>query len=100
IVAVTIAVGDGLDVNILGLARAGLPNPAAPVVQLELALQARFSTREGVLSIRAQLTDNSWLFSPACRLTGGFAFVIWFRTGEFVISIGGFHPRFARPAHY
>jgi hypothetical protein len=100
IVAVTIAIGDGLEVNILGLARAGLPNPAAPVVQLELALQARFSTREGVLSIRAQLTDNSWLFSPACRLTGGFAFVIWFRTGEFVISIGGFHPRFARPAHY
>ena len=100
IVAVTIAIGDGLEVNILGLARAGLPNPAAPVVQLELALQARFSTREGVLSIRAQLTDNSWLFSPACQLTGGFAFVIWFRTGEFVISIGGFHPRFARPAHY
>jgi hypothetical protein len=100
IVAVTIAIGDGLEVNVLGVARAGLPNPAAPVAQLELALQARFSSREGILSIRAQLTDNSWLFSPACQLTGGFAFVIWFRTGEFVISIGGFHPRFARPAHY
>ncbi|MGY1642009.1 DUF6603 domain-containing protein [Geodermatophilus sp. SYSU D00703] len=100
IVAVTVAVGDGLEVNVLGLARAGLPNPGAPVVQLELALQARFSTRDGVLLIRAQLTDNSWLFNTDCRLTGGFAFVIWFRTGEFLVTIGGYHPRYPRRDHY
>ena len=34
--------------------------------------------QEGVLWVQAQLTDNSWLLYHDVRLTGGFAFVIWF----------------------
>jgi len=93
-------IGDGLEVNLLGLSRLDLPTPLTPMARLELALRARFSTREAVLSIQAQLTDNSWIINDSCRLTGGFAFVTWFRTGQFVLTLGGYHPRFVKPAEF
>ncbi len=34
-----------------------------------------------MLSVQAQLTDNSYLFSRDCQLTGGFAFFIWYPAG-------------------
>ena len=33
-------------------------------------------------------------------MTGGFALVTWFNTGEFVISLGGYHPSFNVPDYY
>jgi large repetitive protein len=102
IAVVGVAIGDGLDINLLGLARAGLPNPSFPLVQIELALVARFSSREGVLWIQAQLTDNSFLLTRDCRLTGGFAYVMWFKgnkSGQFVCTLGGYHPSFHRDGY-
>ncbi len=92
----------GLEIGILGMSQMELP-PAVPLVSIELALKARFSTIEGVISVEARLTDNSWLLSRDCRLTGGFAFFLWFsgeHSGDFVITIGGYHPRYTKPAHY
>ena len=103
IAVIAVAFGsDGLDVNLLGLARMALPRPQAALVSIELALLARFSTREGIFSIRAQLTENSWLLYPEVRLTGGFAFVVWWKgplRGQFVLTIGGYHPRFHRDGY-
>lgn len=102
IVVVAVAIGDGLEINLLGLAKAGLPNPSAPLVQIELALVARFSSKEGVLWIQAQLTDNSFLLTRDCRLTGGFAFVMWFKgdkKGQCVVTLGGYHPSFHRDGY-
>ena len=103
VVVVAVAVGDGLEITIMGLARAALPTTSFPIIQIELALLARFSSREGVLSIRAQLTDNSWLLTKDCRLTGGFAYVMWFapnkNAGQFVLSLGGYHPSFHRDGY-
>lgn len=100
VAVLSISVGDGgVEVALLGLARLGLPNPRLPIAHIELALIARFSTREMVLWIQAQLTDNSWVISKDARLTGGFAMVTWFRTGDFVVTLGGYHPNF-RVAHY
>ncbi|MER5755859.1 DUF6603 domain-containing protein [Streptomyces sp. NPDC002088] len=102
IAVVGVVIGDGLDVNLIGLARAALPNPDFPLVQLELALVARFSSREGVLWVQAQLTDNSFLLTRDCRLTGGFAYVMWFsgdKAGEFVLTMGGYHPSFHRDGY-
>ncbi|MDN5859364.1 MAG: hypothetical protein L0H84_12150, partial [Pseudonocardia sp.] len=93
-------IGDGLEVNLLGLSRMDLPTPLTPMARVELALRARFSTSEGVLAVAAQLTDNSWIINDSCRLTGGFAFVTWFRTGQFVLTLGGYHPRFAKPTEF
>lgn len=102
IAVVAVEVGDGLDVNLLGLARMALPRPQVALVSIEIALLARFSTSEGVLWVQGQLTDNSWLLYRDVRLTGGFAFVTWFKgehRGEFVLTIGGYHPDFSRSGY-
>jgi large repetitive protein len=95
---IAVSVGDGFQLALLGLGRMALPTTYAPLVEVELALQARFSTREGVLIVQAQLTQNSWLLTPECRLTGGFAYASFFGAnpdaGQFVLSIGGYHPSF------
>ena len=51
---------------------------------------ARYSTADQTLAVRAQLTANSWLFTKDCRLTGGFAFMVWFDRpqGIFVLFLG------------
>jgi large repetitive protein len=95
---VAVSVGDGFQVALLGLGRMALPTTYAPLVEVELALQARFSTKEGALVVQAQLTQNSWILTPDCRLTGGFAYASFFganpNAGQFVLSIGGYHPSF------
>jgi hypothetical protein len=97
VACVAVSVGDGFQLALLGLGRMALP-PAAPLVQVELAMQARFSTKDGLLIVQAQLTQNSYLLTPECRLTGGFAFASFFDpnqdAGQFVLSIGGYHPSF------
>ena len=58
--------------------------------------------REGIVLVQAQLTDNSWLLAPAVRLTGGFAFAAWFagaNRGQFVLTLGGYHPDFHRDGY-
>ena len=95
-----VEINDGLEIDLLGLSELVLPNESTAVASVELALHARFSTVDGVFSVMAQLTDNSWLISRSCRLTGGFAFVVWFagpQQGQFVLTLGGYHPRFTKP---
>jgi hypothetical protein len=102
IAVVAVEVGDGLDINLLGLARMALPRPQAALVSIEIALLVRFSSSEGVLWVQGQLTDNSWLLYSDVRLTGGFAFVTWFKgqyRGQFVLTLGGYHPDFSKPGY-
>lgn len=102
VAVLSVAVDDGLEVALLGLARMALPRPGVALASIELGLIARISTREGVLWVQAQLTDNSWLLNESVRLTGGFAFVTWFagpRAGEFVVTLGGYHPSFHRDGY-
>jgi hypothetical protein len=102
IVVVSVEIGDGLQIALFGLARMALPRPQFPIVSIELGLIARFSSKEGVLWVQAQLTDNSWLLYPDVRLTGGFAYVMWFlgpNSGQFVLTMGGYHPRFHRDGY-
>lgn len=102
IAVLAVEIGDGLDINLLGLARMALPRPQVALVSIELALMVRFSSSEGVLWVQGQLTDNSWLLYQDVRLTGGFAYVIWFKgdkAGEFVLTLGGYHPDFHRDGY-
>ena len=102
IAVIAVQIGDGLDINLLGLARMALPRPQVALVSIEIALLVRFSSSEGLLWIQGQLTDNSWLLYPDIKLTGGFAYVIWFKgehRGEFVLTLGGYHPDFHREGY-
>ena len=99
VAVVSVSFGNGLEINLFGLARLALPRPQAALVSIELGLLARFSTAEGLFLIQAQLTDNSWLLYPEVRLTGGFAFATWWKgenAGQFVLTLGGYHPSFSR----
>lgn len=105
-VAVAYAALDrGADIGLIGVSRAAIPPPDAgpgslELASVELALKARLSTTDGVLSVQSQLTDNSWLLSRDCQLTGGFAFFMWFHQDQFVLTLGGYHPAFVRPPQF
>ena len=102
VAVLSVSVGNGLELNLFGLARLALPRPQAALVSIELGLLARFSSSEGLFLIQAQLTDNSWLLYPEVRLTGGFAFATWWlgpNAGQFVLTLGGYHPSFHRDGY-
>jgi hypothetical protein len=102
----SVSFGKHFEIDILGLSRVVVPPLVnkSPLAVVEMALSARFAPDEGILAIKAQLTNASYLLSPNCHLTGGFAFCTWFNpnryAGDFVITLGGYHPHFKVPAHY
>jgi hypothetical protein len=104
----SVAFGNRLQFALTGLTKLQLPPPEAGskyvAVSAELAIRAVLDPGAGVLSLEGRLTNNSYIFSEKLRLSGGFAFFIWFgsspHAGDFVISLGGYHPLFVPPAHY
>lgn len=104
----TISFGNRFELDLLGLSTAVAPTPeegkvVEPLAEIQMAIKASFVPDEGFLGLEAQLTSNSFILSKKCHLTGGFAFYSWFKgphKGDFVTSIGGYHPQFKVPAHY
>ncbi|MCM1160411.1 MAG: hypothetical protein NC412_04225 [Roseburia sp.] len=96
--------GQEFQVQLLGLSTISLPSKASsPFLYAELAIKAVIAPSKGILSFEATLTSASYLFCKDCRLTGGFAFYLWFsgeHKGDFVITLGGYHPKFQKPSHY
>ncbi len=102
IAVVAVSFGDGLEINLLGLARLALPRPEAALVSIELGLLARFSTSEGLVHDPGRADRELLAALPDVRLTGGFAFAIWWKgslAGQFVLTIGGYHPDFHRDGY-
>jgi Family of unknown function (DUF6603) len=108
-VLLTVAFGNELEIDVLGLSTMILPTPVpgeppvTPLAVVQMALKASFIPAQGFLGVSAQLTSASYLLSSACRLTGGFAFYTWFtgeHSGDFVQTLGGYHPSFNIPNHY
>ncbi|MCA9694847.1 MAG: hypothetical protein KC636_35035, partial [Myxococcales bacterium] len=97
-----ILLDNGFELGLLGLAELKLPDASAAVVSVTLALSCGFTTRNNnpMLWADAALTDGSYLLHKDCRLTGGFALRVWFKTGECMLSIGGYNPHFIKPEEY
>lgn len=104
-VLLSVAFGTKLEIGLLGLATISVP-PKSPTVlaYAELALAVAILPDDGIVSVDAKLTPASFVLSKRCYLTGGFAFYIWFapntHEGDFVVTLGGYHPNFSPPAHY
>lgn len=102
----SVSFGVEFEIALLGLSRLTVPPLAEPeqtIACAELAIRAVYKPSEGVFSLEGRLTSESYIFSKSCRLTGGFAFFVWFsgeHAGDFVVTLGGYHPKFVRPAHY
>ena len=100
----TVAFGDDLEFDILGLSTLTLP-PASPTVfaEIQVELKASYQPASGFLEIAGQLTPNSFVLSQACHLTGGFAVAMWFsgaQEGQFVVTLGGYSASYPVPAYY
>ena len=94
---------------LLGLSRASFPLPGTVPSSIryafiELQLATIIDPEQGAFSVSAVLSPNSYLLDPSCKLTGGFAFYAWFppsaHSGDFVITVGGYHPSFDPPSWY
>ncbi|HET9971767.1 MAG TPA: DUF6603 domain-containing protein [Streptosporangiaceae bacterium] len=113
-VLLTVLLGNRVEVNVLGLSTLVAPVAVAgqeaipPLAVIQMAVKASFVPDEGFLGVAAQLTAASYVLAKDCHLTGGFAFWCWFPTpigtpptaGDFVLTLGGYHPDFPVPAHY
>jgi hypothetical protein len=105
----SVSFGTQFQIAILGLSRISVPKqlpgaaPVDPVACAELAIKVTFTLSTGLLAAEARLTENSFVFSKECKLRGGFALYCWFgpeHAGDFVVTLGGYHPKFVPPAHY
>lgn len=99
--------GNDFVLALLGLSTLSLPQsvPAAETyAYVELELEAIFRPQQGVFSLTAVVSSNSYVIAPACHLTGGFAFYAWFGSniyaGQFVVTLGGYHPAFNPPSYF
>jgi hypothetical protein len=73
-------------------------------VYAELDLEAVIKPDQGFMGIDAIITSNSFVLDKDCHLTGGFSAYTWFgdnpHSGDFVVTLGGYHPKFTPPAWY
>ncbi|KAL6895748.1 hypothetical protein HDV57DRAFT_521043 [Trichoderma longibrachiatum] len=97
-----------VQLGIFGLATASIPGGASKVkfAHVQLGIVASLNFETGVLKIEGELTPASYILDPNCHLTGGFALYSWFDSkdealrGDWVFTIGGYHPSFSKPPGY
>ncbi|MBI5512875.1 MAG: MBL fold metallo-hydrolase [Deltaproteobacteria bacterium] len=107
---VTVSFGQRFELALMGTTTLVLPPPvvgkppSAVLARADLMLLGRLVPDDGIFSVEARLSRNSWVLAESARLTGGFAFYLWFgsnpHAGDFVITLGGYNPYFERPSHY
>ncbi|HEX4832094.1 MAG TPA: DUF6603 domain-containing protein [Trebonia sp.] len=101
---ISVAFGVDLQVGVVGIASMTFPaEDPFPVAYVEIDVVASFTPSTGLLAVDGKLSPASYLLGGFVKLTGGFAFYAWFsgpNRGDFVVSLGGYHPAFARPDNY
>lgn len=79
------------------------PPPTTLIAQIGIDLRGTWIPEDGFLIVEGRITEGSWFLDSACRLSGGAAFASWTsgaHNGDFVMTVGGYHPKFPVPAHY
>ncbi|MFB6566413.1 DUF6603 domain-containing protein [Streptomyces noursei] len=97
--------GPDLAIALLGIGSAELPRGASKkFAKAEIAIEAVLKPKAGEMRLSAALTPASFVIDPNCRLRGGATLSIWYgpseQAGDFVLSLGGYHPNYKVPAHY
>ena len=97
--------GNEFEISLLGLARFRHTRDltAKAICYVEMQILMSIKPSEGTFKLEGLLTSNSWIITTDCKLTGGFAIYVWFdgpHKGQWVVTFGGYHPRFRRPDHY
>jgi hypothetical protein len=101
---ISVAFGVELQIGVVGTCAMTFPTgDPYPVAYVEIDVVASFTPSTGLLSVDGKLSPASYLLGGFVKLTGGFAFYAWFsgeHQGDFVVSLGGYHPAFSKPDNY
>jgi hypothetical protein len=96
--------GEELELALLGLSTLRLPQEGDTIyAKATLELEVLWKPAAGFFGLSAVLSPDSFVIDPNCHLTGGFAFYIWYsgdKAGQFVITLGGYHPQFHPLPYY
>ncbi len=97
--------GTNLEIGIIGLSTIAVPPlDPYPLIYAQMAIDVRILPNKGLIAVDASLTPVSYVLSKECHLTGGFAFYVWTNpdpnAGDFVVTLGGYHPNFTPPDYY
>jgi len=99
IALIALNIENGLVFNMLGLSVMEVPEVYK--IKFAFSLQADFNL--GFVIARGEITDGSYLIFKEVKLQGSFVFAMWFSEslkGDFLFTIGGYHPNFNVPKHY
>jgi hypothetical protein len=99
--------GSELTIALLGLSTLRLPQAAESpeaYAYVEMMIRVVVQPDQGYFAATAILGASSYVIAPDSHLTGGFAFFLWFGdspyAGQFVATLGGYHPAFQPPGYY
>jgi hypothetical protein len=101
-VLVVLPTGD-FQAALLGVSRIKLAQSGPQFAYAELGINVVIHPSAGFFGASAILSPNSYVINENCHLTGGFAFFVWFageHEGDFVVTLGGYHPAFQKPDWY
>jgi hypothetical protein len=105
LVVVSVEFGVDVQVGVVGVVTMTFPTGAGDeaIAHVEIDLVASFTPSTGLLAVDGRLSPQSFLLGGFVKLTGGFAFRAWFSGpyhGDFLVSLGGYHPSFVKPDNY
>ncbi|MGH3913670.1 MAG: DUF6603 domain-containing protein, partial [Pseudonocardiaceae bacterium] len=97
--------GDELTIALFGGIDFEMPKSTRrKFARIALDLRAVLKPSQGELAFDMVLSDDSFLLDPNCRVRGGVAFRAWFgasqHSGDFVCTVGGYHPNYRAPQRY
>lgn len=101
---VTVSFGVSTQIGLLGSCSITLPKGASsPLAYIEIDIVASFTPDSGALAVAGVITPASYLYGDFVKISGGFAFNIWFsgaHKGDFVVTLGGYNSAYSKPAWY
>ncbi len=75
-----------------------LPTKDVPLTKIRIDVLGDFNFAEEYIRLEGVIRDSHVVGIP---LSGGFAFVLsWDRRPQFLLSVGGYHPRYKRPVRF
>ena len=107
VMAIVLNVSPKVTLDIFGQGTFRIPAQAAPdkgYVNIQLGLISTIDFGAGSMLIEASLAPASFIVHPTCHLSGSFAIASWWSpspaAGDWVVSIGGYHPKYTPRPHY
>lgn len=101
---ITFSFGVEMQIAFLGSCSIILPKgDPYPIASIDVDLMASITPSTGLFMVAGIITPSSYLLGPFVKLSGGFAFYLWFggeHKGNFVITLGGYHPIYKKPDLY